>query len=91
MENWPSGCTVLIIMPAKLKNVDSVMCYSLPDEYREIWVKVWVTESLTLALASRSLHSSERNRLPKSHSLKHPFLHGHSNCAYGPGSVFMVL
>lgn len=44
---------------------------------------MWATENLTLDLASRSLHSSEENKLPKSYSLKHSFSHDDVDCADG--------
>ena len=66
-----------------LESIDLVIYHSLPEAYQEIQVKVWIIESLTLALASRSLHSSEENTLPKSPSLKHSLPHDHFDCTYG--------
>lgn len=52
---------------------------------------MWATENLTLGLASRSLHSSEENKQPKSYSLKHSFSHDDVYCADGTGGVAIVL
>lgn len=82
---------IVIIMPAIFESIGLFIHHSLPEAHQEIWVKVWIIESLTLALASRSLYSSEENKVPKSPSLKHSFPHDHFDCAYGIGSVFTVL